>query len=78
MTAVVASGFTCFVSLHVLLNQMAAIVLCSFRLMFLCEYITCLFGIYKYKVCKSVRHRTIQINHQPVAAIFQFIILTFI
>jgi len=25
-----------------------------------------------------VRHRTIQINHQPDATIFQFIILTFI
>jgi hypothetical protein len=31
-----------------------------------------------FKVCKSVHHRTIQINHQPDAAIFQFIILTFI
>ena len=30
------------------------------------------------KVCKSVYHRTIQINHQPDATIFQFIILTFI
>jgi hypothetical protein len=30
------------------------------------------------KVCKSVHHRTIQINHQPDATIFQFIILTFI
>jgi hypothetical protein len=28
--------------------------------------------------CKSVHHRTIQINHQPDATIFQFIILTFI
>ena len=30
----------------------------------------------KFKVCKSVHHRTIQINHQPDAKIFQFIILT--
>jgi len=27
-------------------------------------------------VCKSVHHHTIQINHQPDATIFQFIILT--
>ena len=33
---------------------------------------------YKFKVCKSVHHRTIQINHQPDATIFQFIVLTFI
>jgi hypothetical protein len=32
----------------------------------------------KIKVCKSVHHRTIHINHQPDATIFQFIILTFI
>jgi len=32
----------------------------------------------KFKVCKSVHHRTIQINHQPNANIFQFIILTFV
>jgi hypothetical protein len=31
-----------------------------------------------HKVCKSVHHRTIQINHRPDATIFQFIILTFI
>jgi hypothetical protein len=31
-----------------------------------------------YKFCKSVHYRTIQINHQPDAIIFQFIILTFI
>jgi hypothetical protein len=30
------------------------------------------------KFVKSVHHRTIQINHQPDATIFQFIILTFI
>jgi len=30
------------------------------------------------KICKSVHHRTIQIDHQPDATIFQFIILTFI
>jgi len=39
-------------------------------------------GIYihctMFTVCKSVHHRTIQINHQPDATIFQFIILTFI
>ena len=32
----------------------------------------------KIKVCKSVHHRTIKINHQPDATVFQFIILTFI
>jgi hypothetical protein len=32
----------------------------------------------KFKIFKSVHHRTIQINHQPSAKIFQFIILTFI
>jgi hypothetical protein len=32
----------------------------------------------RFKVFKSVHHRTIQINHQPDATIFQFIILTFI
>jgi hypothetical protein len=32
----------------------------------------------KFKVCESLHHRTIQINHQPVAKIFQFIILTFV
>jgi len=32
----------------------------------------------EFKVCKFVHHRTIQINHQPDATIFQFIILTFI
>ena len=32
----------------------------------------------KFKVCKSVHHRTIQINHQPDATIFQFIIQTFV
>jgi hypothetical protein len=32
----------------------------------------------KYKVCKSVHHRTIQINHKPDATIFQFIILSFV
>ena len=30
-----------------------------------------------FKVCKSVHHHTIQIDHQPDATIFQFIILTF-
>jgi len=32
----------------------------------------------KFKVCKSVHRRTIQIDHQPNATIFQFIILSFI
>jgi hypothetical protein len=32
----------------------------------------------KFKVCKFVHHHTIQINHQPDATIFQFIILTFV
>jgi hypothetical protein len=32
----------------------------------------------KFKFCKSVHHRTIQINHKPDATIFQFIILTFV
>jgi len=32
----------------------------------------------KFKVYKSVHHRTIQIDQQPDATIFQFIILTFI
>ena len=32
----------------------------------------------KFKICKFVHHRTIQINHQSDATIFQFIILTFI
>jgi hypothetical protein len=34
--------------------------------------------MYEFTVCKSVHRRTIQINHQPHATIFQFIILTFI
>ena len=34
--------------------------------------------VHIFKGCKSVHHRTIQINHQPDATIFQFIILTFI
>jgi hypothetical protein len=34
--------------------------------------------MYQFKVCKSVHHHTIQINHQPDATIIQFIILTFI
>jgi hypothetical protein len=29
----------------------------------------------KFKVCKSVHHRTIQINHQPDATIFQYLVL---
>jgi hypothetical protein len=37
---------------------------------------SCLF--LNFRVCKSVHHRTIQINHQPDATVFQFIILTFI
>jgi hypothetical protein len=38
----------------------------------------CIQSVLKFKVCKSVRHRTIQINHQPDATIFNFIILTFV
>jgi hypothetical protein len=34
--------------------------------------------VQEFKVFKSVHHRTIQINHQPDATIFQFLILTFI
>ena len=34
--------------------------------------------IHTFKVCKSAHHRTIHINHQPDATVFQFIILTFI
>ena len=33
---------------------------------------------YRFKVCKSVHHRKVQINYQPDATILQFIILTFI
>jgi hypothetical protein len=36
-----------------------------------------LFLSFKFKFCKSVHHRTIQIKRQPDATIFQFIILTF-
>jgi len=32
----------------------------------------------KFKVCKSMHHCKIQINHQPDATIFQFIIVTFV
>ena len=32
----------------------------------------------KFKLCKSVHHRTIQINHQPDATICHFIILTLV
>jgi hypothetical protein len=42
-------------------------------------YIQDVLNVYvKFKVCKSVHHRTIQINHQPDATVFQFIILTFV
>jgi len=41
-------------------------------------YILCENLNVKFKVCKSVHHRTIQINHQPDATVFQFIILTFV
>jgi hypothetical protein len=43
---------------------------------FCCTLLANIFVI--FKVCKSVHHRTIQISHQPIARIFQFIILTFI
>jgi hypothetical protein len=36
------------------------------------------FPLYYPDDCKSVHHRTIQINHQPDATISHFIILTFI
>jgi hypothetical protein len=32
----------------------------------------------KFKVCKFLHHRSIEINHQPDATIFQFIILMFV
>jgi hypothetical protein len=35
-------------------------------------------GVLKFKVCKSVHYRTIQINNQHDATIFKFIILTFV
>jgi len=35
-------------------------------------------SVLKFKICKSVHYRTIQINHHPDATIFQFIILIFI
>ena len=41
-------------------------------------YGVCLYLNVKFKICKSLHHRTIQINHQPDATIFQFIILTFV
>jgi hypothetical protein len=34
--------------------------------------------VFFLKVCMSVHHCTVQINHKPDATIFQFIILTFI
>jgi hypothetical protein len=34
--------------------------------------------VLKFKVCKSVHHCTIEINHQLDAKVFQFIILTFV
>jgi hypothetical protein len=37
-----------------------------------------MFKNFKFKICKSVHHRIIQINHQPETKIFQFIILMFI
>jgi hypothetical protein len=35
-------------------------------------------SVLKFKVYKSMHHRTVQINHQPDATDFQFIILTFV
>jgi hypothetical protein len=35
-------------------------------------------SVLKFKVCKFVHNRTIQINHQPDTTIFQFIILTLV
>ena len=40
-------------------------------------YRLCLNLSVKFEVCKSVHHRTIQINHQPDATFFKFIILMF-
>jgi hypothetical protein len=33
---------------------------------------------HEFDICGSLHHRTIKINHQPDATIFQFIILTFV
>ena len=41
-------------------------------------YEGCQSVLHIFKVCNSEHHRTIQINHQPDATVFQFIILTFI
>jgi ABC-type uncharacterized transport system permease subunit len=42
-------------------------------------YIQCVLNLnVKFKVCKSVHHRTVQINHQPDVTVFQFIIPTFV
>jgi hypothetical protein len=38
----------------------------------------CLQDVPKFKICKSVHYRKIQINHQPEATIFPFIILMFV
>jgi len=46
--------------------------------LFIFTYRVCYNLNIKFKVCKSVHHRTIQINHQPDATMFQFIILTFV
>jgi hypothetical protein len=42
------------------------------------KYRLCLNLNVKLKVCKSVHHRTIQINHNLMQQFFQFIILTFV
>jgi len=48
-------------------------------LIYFCSaYLQCPITGRTFKVCKSVHHHTIQINHQPDTTIFQFIILTFI
>jgi hypothetical protein len=42
---------------------------------FVWVYITCPFAIYKFQACKSVHHRTILVNHQPDATVFQRLLL---
>ena len=55
---------------------------CPFSFCTVCTSVFVLCGFRQrpteFKFCKSVHHRTIQINHHPDATIFQFIILTFI
>ena len=48
------------------------------RQIHICAILACAYVFVRFKFCKSVHHRTIQINHQSDATIFQSIILTFI